>query len=543
MKLQNILLTACLLVFFTVSGWAQEAPENWFNLDMEADGVPGVSTEKLYDEVLKNAEGKTVIVAVLDGGIDIEHEDLADIIWTNEDEIAGNGIDDDNNGYVDDVHGWNFIGGKDGENVHYDNLEITRLFRKYDKMFADADPEDLSKKEKEQYEQYQFFKEELQKNRDKYEENALLYGSMFDAVTQLKKEIDKEEITKKDLEEFESEDAMLGRAAAVMQGLLEQGGTFNEILGELEEAADYYGKYYDYYYNPDFNPRSIVGDNYSDPKDANYGNSDVEGPDASHGTHVAGIIAAVRTNDLGIKGVANNVVIMPVRVVPDGDERDKDVANAIRYAVDNGASIINMSFGKGYSWNKKVVDKAVKHARKKDVLLVHAAGNDGKENFTDNNFPNDKFEKKGWFGPKKADNWIEVGAVNWVGGENLAASFSNWSNVNVDVFAPGVDVLSTTPDDNYEPYPGTSMASPMVAGVAAILRSYFPDLSAEEVKSIIEDSAIDSSDSVAQPGSGEMVPFSSLSTSGGLLNAYQAVMLAIQRTGKNIVSNSSTASR
>jgi len=543
MKLQNILLTACLLAFLSVASWAQQAPENWFNLDMEQDGVPGISTEKLYEEVLQNAEGQMVTVAVLDGGIDIEHEDLADIIWTNEDEIAGNNIDDDNNGYVDDVHGWNFIGGKDGKNVHYDNLEITRLFRKYDKKYADVDPAELSKKEKAEYDQYKFFEEELKKNRDKYEENALLYGGLLEAVTNLKKAIDKEEITKKDLEEFESDDPMLGRAAVVMQGLLDQGGTFNEILAELEEASEHYNKYYSYYYNPDFNPRSIVGDDYSDPYDADYGNPNVEGPDAMHGTHVAGIIAAIRTNDLGIKGVAKNVRIMPVRVVPDGDERDKDVANAIRYAVDNGASIINMSFGKGYSWNKEVVDKAVKYARKKDVLLVHAAGNDGKENFTDNNFPNDKFEKKGWFGPKKADNWIEVGAVNWVGGENLVAGFSNWSDVNVDVFAPGVDILSTTPDDNYRSVPGTSMAAPMVAGVAAILRSYFPKLSAEEVKAIIEDSAVDVTEKVVQPGSDEMVSFAELSTSDGLLNAYQAVMLAIQRTGNDVTSNTSTASR
>lgn len=541
MKLNKSMLLGCFLCLLTAASWAQ-APENWFNLDFEQDEVPGISTEKLYNEVLKGKTGETVIVAVLDGGVDIEHEDLAAIIWTNEGEIPGNGIDDDKNGYVDDVHGWNFIGGKDGKNVHYDNLEMTRLYRKYQKRFANVDPSKLSKKDKEDYTQYKFFEKELEENRSKYEENAQLYGGILEAVKNLQKAIGKENITAKDVEGFKTEDPMLGRAAMVMQNLLEQGGTFKEILGELQEAFDHYNKYGAYYYNPDFDPRYIVGDDYNNSNDRNYGNNDVKGPDAHHGTHVAGIIAAIRDNDIGINGVATNVRIMPVRLVPDGDERDKDVANAIRYAVDNGAKIINMSFGKGYSWDKNAVDEAIKYARKHDVLLVHAAGNDGQENVVDNNYPNDMYAKKGLFGPKKADNWIEVGAVNWEGGENLAASFSNWSKVNVDVFAPGVDILSTTPDNTYSAFPGTSMAAPMVAGVAAILRSHFPKLSAQEVKEIIEESAVRQTGNVIQPGSDKLVPFSSLSTSGGLLNAYQAVMLAAQKTGTNL-STTSTAAR
>ena len=159
----------------------------------------------------------------------------------------------------------------------------------------------------------------------------------------------------------------------------------------------------DYAYNPDYDSRKlIVKDNYADSNERFYGNNDVEGPDALHGTHVAGIVGAVVGNEIGSDGIARNVKLMSVRAVPDGDERDKDVANAIRYAVDNGATIINMSFGKGYSWDKKAVDEAVKYAAKHDVLLVHAAGNSGQNNDKTDNFPNDFIGKHGFIFKKNA---------------------------------------------------------------------------------------------------------------------------------------------
>lgn len=263
------------------------------------------------------------------------------------------------------------------------------------------------------------------------------------------------------------------QALGVLNNVLGNGGNLAEVEKQLEGAVEYFSGQYEYGNNPDFDPRSIVGDNYEDSSERYYGNNDVKGPDASHGTHVAGIIAAVRSNELGVKGVADNVRIMSVRAVPDGDERDKDVANAIMYAVDNGATVINMSFGKGYAWDKGVVDKAVKYAQKNDVLMVHAAGNSSQDNDNTANFPNDEYAKKGLFGPKIASNWIEIGALSWKGGENSAANFSNFGKEKVDVFAPGVSILSTTPDQGYESFSGTSMASPVTAGVAAVLRSCF----------------------------------------------------------------------
>jgi cell wall-associated protease len=309
---------------------------------------------------------------------------------------------------------------------------------------------------------------------------------------------------------------------------------FNE---QLQEAIDYFaGK--SKQWDPDFNPRAdIVKDNYADSYEKNYGNNDVKGPEAMHGTHVAGIIGGIRTNNKGMKGVADNVRIMGIRCVPDGDERDKDVANSIIYAVDNGAQVINMSFGKSFSWDKTAVDKAVKYAQSKDVLLVHAAGNDSKDNDNkaNSNFPKATFEKAGWFSPKKAKNWIEVGALSWKKDDDAVATFSNYGQGNVDLFAPGVDIYSTTPDGKYKNLSGTSMASPVTAGVAAVIRSYYPELTAEQVKECLEKSVVKQNYSVKKPGSDDKVPFKSLSRTGGVVNVFEAVKLAGQMKGKKKV--------
>ncbi|MEQ8703643.1 MAG: S8 family serine peptidase [Phaeodactylibacter sp.] len=511
------------------------APANWFNLD-PSEGVPGVSTEKAYQEMLKGKKGKEVVVAVIDSGVDYEHEDLDDVMWVNVDEIPDNGKDDDNNGYVDDVYGWNFLGNKDGENIEHDNLEVTRLYKKYKEMFEGKDPEKLSKKDKALFAKYEEYKEVVEDKQKSLEENAGTYAAIAAALGELKKSIGKKEITAGDLDDVETEDPMVGYAVQISKSLMAEGQSFEEIEEGVNEYADYLKGQYEYHYNPDFNPRPVIADNYEDPYDRDYGNNDVRGPDALHGTHVAGIIAAERDNDLGMKGVANNVKIMSIRTVPDGDERDKDVAAAIVYAVDNGASVINMSFGKGASPRKELVDEAVRYALKNDVLIVHAAGNDGKEVTNENNFPTDRFVKRGFlnlFGSKYADNWVEVGALNWKTGETLAAPFSNYSPEYVDLFAPGMKIYSTTPFNEYKDLQGTSMAAPVVAGVAALLRSYYPDLTAEQVKSILMQSAIKDRTKVKKPGTKEdMVSFSTLSVTGGIVNAYEAVKLAEQTKGK-----------
>lgn len=540
----KILSVLLLIAFYCNSSNAQsKVPENWYNLDKSEDGVHGVSVEKLYKTLLKGKSSQKVIVAVIDSGIDYEHEDLKEVMWVNTDEVPNNGKDDDGNGYVDDIHGWNFIGGKDGKNVGPDTYEVTRLYGKLKPKYENANRDKLSKKEKVEYDLYKKTAEEVEAKRTEAEgglaqieaTKSLING----AIDALETALDGKPVTPENVEALDGADQSVAIGKSILQRLFSEGETVESIdalrkdfESQISEGVKHYSNQVEYAYNPDFNTRLIVGDNYNNPTQIGYGNNDYEGPDAFHGTHVAGIIGAVRNNDLGINGVANNVEIMSLRAVPDGDERDKDVANAIRYAVDNGASIINMSFGKGYSWNKKIVDAAVKYACKKDVLLVHAAGNSGQNTDNADNFPTPIYEKKPLFGKKEAPNWIEVGALSWKDGEDAPATFSNYGKSHVDIFAPGVAIHSTIPDNEYRNAQGTSMASPVVAGVAAVLRSYYPSLTATQVKDIIMKTSVKSKDTVKQPGSGELVPFSSLSVTGGVINVYNAVKMAQNVKGK-----------
>lgn len=525
-----------LILLLSVPGWigaqsAMKAPENWFNLDWKKDGVPGVSTERSYETILKNKTAEPVIVAVIDGGVDPLHEDLNDVMWINPGEIADNGIDDDQNGYIDDIFGWNFIGNPNGESVGADALEVTRLYAHYDKKYKNANPATLKGKDRKEYDYYKKLEETVTESLEKAKKNLDYYtelkSTFIASEDKLKKHLKTDELTLEQLQGIQTDDEEITNAVSVVSKLLENGldaSYFDNVLGYFEGQTKYY--------DPTFDPRSIVGDNYADSREWQYGNNDVKGPEAFHGTHVAGIIGAERDNDLGIKGVSDQVFIMGVRVVPDGDERDKDVANGIRYAVDNGASVINMSFGKSYKWDKKVVDDAVKYAEKHDVLLVHAAGNDGSNTDIADNFPTDSYERSGWFGKKRAKNWIEVGALNWQEGDKLAAPFSNYGKDNVDLFAPGMSIHSTTPDNGYQDAQGTSMASPVVAGVAALVRAYYPDLTAVQVKDILMKSVVPVNQQVMKPGTKEMVPFSQLSVSGGVVNVYNALELAAKTKGK-----------
>ena len=540
-----MLFLAILLMVGTITQAQSSAPENWFNLDKSTDNVHGVSTEKAYKSILKDLKSETVIVAVIDSGVDHEHEDLKDVMWVNADEIPDNNIDDDKNGYVDDIHGWNFIGGKNGKNVDADTYEVTRLYGKYKSKYENANVNTLSKKEKKEYENFLKYKEEVE---EKYNDAKAQLDQLdatktlvMGALDALDKALDGRPMTSEVLETIDgTSDQNLGIALNIVNRAMESGEKVesvdelrNGFNDQVEGAVNHYTNQVKYAYNPDFNARAIVGDNYKNSYEKGYGNNDYEGPDAFHGTHVSGIIGAVRNNGIGMDGVANNVRIMTLRAVPNGDERDKDVANAIIYAVDNGASIINMSFGKGYSWDKRAVDLALKYAKKNDVLLVHAAGNSAQSNDVEDNFPTDYYSKKnGKLKKKAAPNWIEVGALSWKSGQDAPATFSNYGKSNVDIFAPGVAIYSTIPDDNYRNAQGTSMAAPVVAGVAAVLRSYFPTLTAVQVKNIIMESSVKSSEKVKLPGSDELVPFSQLSVSGGVINVYKAAKKAKMIKGK-----------
>jgi len=487
---------------------AQSQKPNWYNLDLKTDSVFGISTEKAYNELLKGKKSTTVIVGILDSGVDGVHEDLKSVMWTNRKEKAGNGKDDDKNGYVDDVNGWSFLGGKNG-NINQETLELTRIVRRDAARFANVTEENVSATDRKDFEAYLANKKEFEKGLEKAKASLQRFEAIKNAVDGVAKKIGKENPTQEDVKNFNADGQVensikntLIRALANMDYK-----TFYET--QIKPGYDHYYDQVNYNYNLTFDPRNIVGDDENNSNERFYGNTDSKGPDPSHGTHVAGIIGADRKNTIGIKGVADNVLLMAVRNVPNGDERDKDVANAIRYAVDNGAKVLNMSFGKAYSWDKKAVDDAVKYAISKDVLLVHAAGNDNKNLDVENNFPTNKYEDGTY-----ADSWLTVGASTPYNDNRLKASFSNYGKTTVDVFAPGFGIYSTYPDQKYQDNNGTSMASPVVAGLAALIRSYYPKLTAKQVKEIIMNS-VEKSDALKD-----------ISVTGGVVNAYNALKLA-----------------
>ena len=510
-------------------------PKDWFLLDPESDHLQGVSAEKTYQSLLKDQPSRTVVVAIVDSGVDIDHEDLKSVIWTNKGEIPGNGIDDDKNGYIDDVHGWNFIGGKGG-NVDEDTYELTREYVRLHKKFEKIGDGKVPKKQRAEFERYKKIKDKYEKLRDKNQKQYDLYRNMYSnirmSVDTLKAVMKVDKLTLVLLDSFKTTNPTLSFAKGFTTSMLKRmgdDGDIDEALSELDEGVKYYKTIVEYGYNPDFDSRLIVGDNYNNLSERNYGNNDVKGPDAEHGTHVAGIIAADRTNNIGIKGIADNVRIMSVRTVPNGDERDKDVANAIRYAVDNGAQIVNMSFGKSISPDKEVVDQAVKYAEKKGVLLIHAAGNDSEDIDKEKNYPT-----RNYLDGKAAKNWLEVGASAWGTDESFVASFSNYGKKYVDLFAPGVEIYSTTPENTYKNESGTSMACPSTVGVAALVMSYFPDLTPMQVLEILKKSTRKFDGLKVQKPGGGRTEFNNLSNTGGLVNAYEAVKMAMTFGRKKI---------
>ncbi len=525
---------------------AQNIPKNWQLLDPATDHVMGISLQKAYDYLSsKNKKAKPIIVAVIDSGIDTTHEDLKNILWTNTKEIAGNGIDDDKNGYIDDVHGWNFLGGKNGQSVKRAPDERSRIYHKYKAKFASPtlDTNALNAADKAIYNTWKKTDTELnfsdeEKEQLKYVEMLANAFKKHDKI--LRQEMHTVSYNRETLTAFIptsilGKEAKLGMLSLqrIMQLDKEELNTYT--IEQLEEYIE--GKTVAFGAKeklPNDERSIIVRDNYYNFLDAYYGNNDIMGPTPNHGTHVSGIIAASRNNGVGIDGVSDAVKIMMLRVVPDGDEYDKDVALAIKYAVNNGAKVINMSFGKSYSPEKYWVDSAVRYAEQKDVLLVHSAGNESYNLDSTTVFPNAYLAA--W--KQQASNFITIGASSdtLITDNSIAAEFSNYGKQNVDLFAPGVKIYSTLPGTNvYGNQDGTSMASPIVTGVAAILRTYYPNLTAKQVKTILEKSVYvpESTAPCLLPGNSSIAkPFSALSKTGGIVNAYNAVLLANTTSNK-----------
>ncbi|WP_395066663.1 S8 family peptidase [Flavobacterium sp.] len=481
--------------------------KRWSDLDLVKDTVPGMSVDKAYNEFLKTKKGTKIIVGIVDSGLDIDHEDLKGKIWTNKKEIAGNNIDDDKNGYIDDVHGWNFLGEATNE-----NLELTRIVKKGDDGSAT----------------YKEAKAALDAKLAEMMQQKPQVDMISKADKDIKDFLKKEKYTMADLKAIVTTDANLSKSKMIMTSVATQAG--EGFQDEIKSYIDYIYGQLNYNLNVEFSGRK-TGDNPDTMDMKFYGNGNVKGPDvvdALHGTHVAGIIAQIRENGKGGDGVvANNVEVMSVRAVPNGDEYDKDIALGIRYAVDNGAKVINGSFGKDFSPHKQWVWDAIKYAESKDVLIVFAAGNDAKDVDTEPSFPTDTNN-----GTSVADNVLTIGALNYEYGSKLVADFSNYGQKNVDVFAPGVKIWATIPNNKYVFENGTSMASPNAAGVAALVRSYYPKLTASQVKHILMDSGTPISTTVAIGEKKENVAFTTTCVSGKIVNAYNALLMAEQMSKK-----------
>ncbi len=513
-KMKAILNISILIqIAFGAASLAQSSKNNnWQLLDPDSGKAVGTAVNTVYSTLVNGRTSVPILVAVIDNGTDTAHVDLIEHIWNNPKEIAGNGIDDDGNGYVDDTHGWNFIGGDKGNTLH-DNIELTRFY----KLGKSGLPAHYSWKSiKKSY------KKEVRINNKQLK----FIAKINTWIAEVNSKSGKDSITAATAKSVKVHGLKMKLYKKSITNAMEGGYDFKSFENEIRDINEPLLVSQDYYLNLNYDGRAMVNDHYENLTEHNYGNHDVTGQGGSHGTHVAGIIGAVRNNNIGMNGIAENVKIMVVRVVPDGDERDKDVANGIRYAADNGARLINMSFVKEYSPNKSLVDEAVKYAATKGVLIIHAAGNESSNNDNTPFFPNQFFDET----KTRAENWIEVGASNIDGNP---AKFSNYGKSHVDLFAPGVAIYSTVPDNKYESENGTSMAAPVVCGVAALVLSYFPALTVDELKNALLAGVQERETDCSLPGNAkERVKFSSLCGTGGIINAKTAFLKAEEIAGK-----------
>ena len=535
--MKKVLIAAAFLASFSFAFAQDKMQDNdlktWYHKDFSTTNVYGVNTNNAYKFLeSKGLKPRTVVVGVLDSGVEVDHPGLINNMWKNPNEIPNNGIDDDKNGYVDDIYGWNFIGGKTAD-VDADNLEVTRMVKKYQPIFEGTDSaknKANQAKMPEEYAMYQKSKKLFDEKGSEAKQYYQYFSGFNNAIPSIIKTLNGKTLTKANLAAIKPASQEDSRNLQILNSLVQEAENVGKTPKEVEEllkkevegALKHYESQATKHYNLDFDPRKeIVGDNYDNYNEKNYGNNHYEGPDASHGTHVSGIIAGLPHGNEVQYGVAHKVAkIMTVRAVPDGDERDKDVANAIRYAVDNGAKILNMSFGKAVSPGKKHVWEAMKYAEKKGVLLVKAAGNDN-QNIGENEYFPTNFMKQSDEKPF-VSNMIVVGAST-NNSQNLRARFSNYNGKMVDVFAPGQEIYSTVPDAKYEYLQGTSMASPVVAGAAAVLWAYMPSLTPQQIKEALVKTV---NKSTVNANVDSSANFDQISVAGGVIDLYKAAQYA-----------------
>lgn len=556
MKIIYVICFACLLLFGCKSSketinlkTGKDFKETWYCKDFEIDSLPGISLDKWYRQNKKKAK-KTIIVAVIDTQIDKNHQDLQDEIWLNTKEIANNNLDDDQNGYVDDIQGWNFTAKKDSYIV-WGNFEYVRLVREFQNKFENQTETTVSKDDLFYYKEYLRAKKKLEEESSYYKTRlkSLEYSiNIFPiAKDSLRHYFPKEDYTYEQLDSLykihkindktfrqrrENNDRDLGAMIGFLMFRLESN---EQTLTEVIESKIQTDSIVNKNLNINFDERKFIGDN-PNILEKGYGSKNItiskEGHRSfqDHNTKVSGIIAAKRNNNLGIKGIAENVKIMPLTISFSGDEHDKDIAMAVYYAVDNGAKVINMSFIKEFSLRQQWVSEAFKYAEKHNVLLVHAAGNESFDIDKNPTYPSDNnFDGSA----EICNNFINVGSISTRLNTTFVSDFSNYGKENVDLFAPGEEIYTTAAGNTYKFDSGTSLAAPMVSGTAALIWSYYPNLTATEVKQIILDSGTPYNLEVIVPGTKDKkVPFSELSKSGKVLNVYNAMKLAKEVNNK-----------
>lgn len=535
----SCILTFALLISLNAFGQVlppsqPDPPKNWHTLDLKTDGYYGISLKQAYD-FLKGKKSNTVLVGIIDSGIDTLQKDLQGVLWINQKEIAGNGKDDDHNGYVDDIHGWDFLGGPNGKcDFNETEEEVRQYYKLKGKYLSMTEAQATDKKEYKFWLQVKTeYDSTYSKAKAEVEQVSTIMNFLVETNGYIKHLLHLKEnqtFTKADIENLKATNDTLSEVKNLWMLAFSEDVSTATNVKELKETSEYLTKLNNSI-NPDLDSRKrIIGDDPDVLKDKPYGNNLLKFDDAAHGTGVAGLVGAIRGNGYGIDGVADNVRLMAIKAVPLGDENDKDVANAIHYAVDNGARVINMSFGKKVSPHKDWVDEAFKYAAAHDVLLVMASGNENQDMDTKPEYPNDTFADGS---ATDADNVISVGASSMKPNENLAATFTNYGQKNVDIFAPGVKVTSLDMDAETITEDGTSFSSPIVTGIAALIMEYYPELSARQVKQAIMESAIPLKGTmVLKPGTKEKVDFTTLCKTGGVVNAYRALEIASKIKGE-----------
>ena len=512
----------------------------WSKQNYGKDMNNGISLEKLQTStLLTNPSEQNVIVAVLDTQTDIDHEAISEQLWINEDEIPNNNIDDDGNGYVDDVNGWNFMGFDNDGYFRYQNFEYTRILRYKDdflnknSVYAKSDSllsleyDRAVITQKRYHRFYTNWAKSLDFSIDMWQTvtDSLIrffpdedYDlNTLDSLYSIYKINDKSYIKRRD-----DRDTDLG--ALIFYKIVDLETNTNSLKNVIDSKLQ---------------KDSIINYNLNVNVDrklqfkrtgAFYGNNklNINKYSNNHSTEVISIIAGSATKEELIS-FHKNIKVMPICISVSGDEHDEDVANGIRYAVDNGAKVINMSFGKQFSLYPEIVHQAFLYAQQHNVLLVHASGNDAIDIDATPFYP---IDINYYTGEEGVQNFINVGAISKRTDSTMVSSFSNYGKKNVDIFAPGeyIHVAQAT-KKQYGYDSGTSLSAPLVSATAALLYLYFPKLSVFDIKECILESGNSIDKNVLKPGTkNEYVHFSELCSSGKILNVYAAFLMANKKS-------------